>query len=112
MRPGRARRRLSGGGCGRGPTHTMSPARRLPVGAEVVPDGGVQFRVWAPRRRRVEVVLEKGPGDLPRSGPLAVELAPEGNGYFSGKVTAAGAGTLYRYRLDGEPTLLPVPASR
>src|SRR5436309_6945224 len=67
--------------------------RKLPVGAEVVP-GGVHFRVWAPARRRVEVVFEGG-------GP-AVELAPEGDGYFSGLAGGARAGSLYRYRLDGD----------
>src|SRR6267143_5736645 len=79
--------------------------RRLPVGAEVCPEGGVHFRVWATRRQRVEVVLEGGPKDTPGALPLAVALAPEAKapGYFSALVTAAGAGTLYRYRLDGGP---------
>jgi 1,4-alpha-glucan branching enzyme len=31
--------------------------RRLPVGAELT-DSGVHFRVWAPARRRVHVVIE------------------------------------------------------
>ena len=58
-------------------------ARRLPVGAEVVPGGGVHFRVWAPRHRSVEVVLEGGPGgDGSRSrsnrteGGMAISPAP------------------------------------
>jgi maltooligosyltrehalose trehalohydrolase len=85
-------------------------ARRLPVGAEVVP-GGVHFRVWAPARKSVEVVFE-GPT---RSRPGSLELTPEGNGYFSGLVEGAGAGALYRFRLDGgdgEEQLYPDPASR
>lgn len=84
--------------------------RRLPVGAEVLPGGGVHFRVWAPRRRKVEVVLEGGPGY--GGGPLAVELTPEGAGYFSGETREARAGTLYRYRLDDGGDLYPDPASR
>src|SRR5262245_41321190 len=86
----------------------MEQQRRLPVGAEPQPHGGVHFRVWAPRRRRVEVVLEAG------SAPAAVmnELTAEGNGYFSGLVRQAGAGTHYRYRLDGEDRLYPDPAAR
>jgi maltooligosyltrehalose trehalohydrolase len=80
------------------------PPRRLPVGAEVVP-GGVHFRVWAPRRRAVEVVLEGGLGQ-------AAPLEPDGGGYFSGHGTGAGAGTRYRYRLDGGRELYPDPASR
>jgi maltooligosyltrehalose trehalohydrolase len=77
--------------------------RRLPVGADPVPGGGVDFRVWAPKRRAVEVVIENGPG--------SARLQPEADGYFSGTVASAGPGTLYRYRLDGEKTL-PDPASR
>ena len=36
--------------------------RRLPVGAEVQASGGVHFRVWAPRRKRVEIMLEQDVG--------------------------------------------------
>jgi maltooligosyltrehalose trehalohydrolase len=73
------------------------------VGAELHPAAGVHFRVWAPRRKRVDVVLE---------GDESVHaLASEGNGYFSGDVAVARAGTLYRYRLDGGAAL-PDPASR
>src|SRR4051794_6605299 len=74
--------------------------RRYPVGAEVV-TGGVDFRVWAPKRRRVEVVLSDG----------AVELTPEPGGYFSGLAPQARDGSLYRYRLDGGDSF-PDPASR
>ena len=78
--------------------------RRLPVGAEPSPEGGVHFRVWAPRRRRVEVVFEDG-GD-------AVALRPEGGGYFAALAGEARAGDEYRFRLDGEQQLYPDPASR
>jgi len=88
------------------------PQRRLPVGAEVLPEGGVDFRVWAPRCKVVEAVIEGGPDHKPGGAPLAVELTPEAHGYFSGTVPAAGAGTLYRYRLDGGGQLYPDPASR
>jgi maltooligosyltrehalose trehalohydrolase len=67
-------------------------ARRLPVGAEVVPEG-VHFRVWAPKRKRVEVVFE-GAGRPP------LPLEPEEDGYFSGLAEGLEAGALYRFRLD------------
>jgi maltooligosyltrehalose trehalohydrolase len=76
--------------------------RRLPVGAEVQPGGGVHFRVWAPRHREVAVVVEGG-------GEVA--LAPENLGYWSAHLPAACAGQRYRYRLDGEGPF-PDPASR
>jgi maltooligosyltrehalose trehalohydrolase len=84
--------------------------RRLPVGAEVLPQGGVHFRVWATGCQRVVVVIEGGF----KSGvaALAIPLMPEGNGYFSGLVASAGAGRLYRYRLDETDVLYPDPASR
>jgi len=77
--------------------------RRLPVGAEPAPEGGVHFRVWAPRRRSVAVLL----------GGSATEhaLAPEEGGYFSGTVQDAQPGSTYRLLLDDE-TALADPASR
>jgi len=32
--------------------------RMLPVGAEVLPEGGVHFRVWASRAKRVAIGVE------------------------------------------------------
>ena len=81
-----------------------SGKRRVPVGAELCPAGGTQFRVWAPGREALEVVVEGKDG---RSYPLEREA----DGYFAGVVADACAGTLYRYRLDGEGPY-PDPASR
>jgi maltooligosyltrehalose trehalohydrolase len=78
--------------------------RRLPIGAEVQRDGRTHFRVWAPRRHTVEVVLEGPSRDT-------FALRSEGHSYFHGFAPAA-AGARYRYRLDGESTLYPDPASR
>jgi maltooligosyltrehalose trehalohydrolase len=80
--------------------------RRLPVGAEVLAGGGTHFRVWAPKRKKVEVIIESADGKS-----IAVELDPEPSGYFSGVAPQAQAGTLYRYRLDGGDSF-PDPASR
>lgn len=77
-------------------------ARRYPIGAELLPEGGAHFRVWAPGRRSVAVVLEDG-GEH--------RLSSEPGGYFSGRIAGAGAGTLYRYRLDDDGPW-PDPASR
>ncbi len=80
----------------------MTCTRRLPFGAEITADGA-HFRVWAPRRKRVEVLEEDG------GRPTA--LAPEDGGWFAGLVGGAGAGFRYRFRLDGTGAF-PDPASR
>lgn len=85
--------------------------RRLPIGAEVFPDAGVHFRVWAPSCKTVEVVLESGNGKGPFPHPLPIALAPEDNGYFSGIVTEVETGLLYSLMLDGKGPFAD-PASR
>lgn len=74
------------------------------LGSEARPEG-VQFRVWAPRRKRVDVVLEDG------GQQHNFPLQPQGDGYFGGLVAEARVGSRYRYRLDGG-NLFPDPASR
>lgn len=64
-----------------------------------------QARVWAPGRRTVEIVLERG------SRPRRVPLAPEPDGYFSGVLDDVRAGDRYRVAPDGEGPF-PDPASR
>src|SRR4051812_45873860 len=78
--------------------------RRLPIGAEVLRDGSVHFRVWAPRRNVVEVTFDD-------AQPL--RLDSERNGYFSGTSKHARAETRYRFRLDGDAGKeFPDPTSR
>ncbi len=90
----------------------MDPnGRRLPVGAEVMRGKGVVFRLWADQHRKVELVLEGGPGAQQKTS-LTIELASEGGGYFSALVPDAADGTLYRFRLDGNEKVYPDPASR
>jgi maltooligosyltrehalose trehalohydrolase len=82
-------------------------ARRLPVGAEASAVGaGVHFRIWAPNAKSMHVVLED---DDP---PSETAMQQEPNGYFSTFVRDAGAGSLYRYRLDASDDSYPDPASR
>jgi maltooligosyltrehalose trehalohydrolase len=83
-------------------------ARRWPVGAEVRPEGGAVFRVWAPAHREVAVVLEDVSGAVLVESPLQSEVG----GYFSSVVPQASIGSLYRFRLSGAGDLLPDPASR
>src|SRR5205807_5282329 len=71
----------------------------------------VHLRLWAPRRRRVEVVLETGPTLQPERQGRPAPLEAEEGGYFSGSLLEATDGTRYRYRLDGAE-MYPDPASR
>jgi maltooligosyltrehalose trehalohydrolase len=87
-------------------TQPIEVRRRFPVGAEIVRHAGVDFRVWAPDRTRVAVVLERG------THQSIVALASTGDGYFSGTAIGAFVGTRYRFRLDDDATLYPDPASR
>jgi maltooligosyltrehalose trehalohydrolase len=84
--------------------------RRFPVGSEIVGKEGVSFRVWSDTRRSIDVVLEGGPGV--GAAQVSFAMTREEDGYFSAIVPLAGAGTLYRFRLDKGDNLYPDPASR
>jgi maltooligosyltrehalose trehalohydrolase len=75
--------------------------RRYPVGAELV-GGTASFRVWAPERRSVSLVL----------GQDAIAMQREDGGYFSCRVDGLSPGARYSYRLDDEARLEADPASR
>src|SRR5262249_7282892 len=75
--------------------------RRLPVGAEIVNEG-VDFRGWAPFRRRVDVVIDES---------RLIPMHNEQNGYFSQNVDSVNPGAQYRFRLDGSE-LFPDSPSR
>src|SRR5689334_1027935 len=105
-RPGRNESCFSGG---MAPAQELSSrAPRWPAGAEVRPEGGTLFRVWAPAHREVAVVLEDPTGATLLERPLQ----PEADGYFSSLVDEASSGMLYRFRLSGSRDRFPDPASR
>jgi malto-oligosyltrehalose trehalohydrolase len=76
----------------------------MPFGAEVQPDGSVRFRLWAPAAKNVSLRLENVKTD-----PLP--LSPSSQGWFELTTNQAGAGSLYRFQIDGK-TEVPDPASR
>ena len=77
-----------------------TPAALAPFGATVT-DDGVRFCVWAPSARTVEIESD---GRLASTQRLA-------DGWYEHHAREAGAGTQYRYRIDGE-LFIPDPASR
>jgi maltooligosyltrehalose trehalohydrolase len=68
-------------------------------GPRLEPRGGVTFRLWAPSAERVDLVIDR---------PQPMERREEG--WFVLSVPTAGAGTRYRFRIDGELDV-PDPAS-
>ena len=78
-----------------------NPARKYPVGAELV-GSTASFRVWAPERRSVSLVL----------GGETIPMRREADGRFSCEVEGLGPGARYSYRLDDEARLEADPASR
>ena len=79
--------------------------RRLPVGAEVQPDGGTSFRVWCPDCQEAQLRLEVTQGIR-----AEIPLKTDGDGYFSFHLAEANPGMRYRYVLNGHA--YPDPASR
>src|SRR5438876_7517449 len=83
-------------------------SRRMPVGAEVSAAHGAHFRVWAPKHRKVTLIVEDETG----SALGEVPLRSESGGYFSLLEPTARAGTLYRFRLGDRADRFPDPVSR
>ena len=83
--------------------------RRYPIGAELIGEGRTHFRVWAPKAKRLDVVLESSPED--EAERTFHPLEAESGGYFSGAI-AADAGAFYRFRVNEAESFHPDPASR
>src|SRR5437867_1059333 len=73
-------------------------------GALALPGGSVRWRVWAPRAKRVDLVLIEG--EQQRRLPLTAEEY----GYFSRTEVGVDEGQRYAFSLDGGPER-PDPAS-
>jgi malto-oligosyltrehalose trehalohydrolase len=82
----------------------MNRSHAMPFGAQMVPDGSVRFRLWAPKAKEVAVVLENGESRV-------ISLSPRENGWFELTTSEAAAGSLYRFQIDGQ-IKVPDPASR
>ncbi len=78
-------------------------SHRMPFGAELLHDGSVRFRVWAPAAAFLHLALEGAAEPLPMT---AVD-----GGWHELVTAAASAGSLYRYVLPNG-LHVPDPASR
>lgn len=86
--------------------------RRWPIGAELQPDGGAHFRVWAPDHQQIQVVLDLASSNRKQPGGVKIRLKDESNGYFSGYAAEAEPGARYAFLIDRQKTRYPDPASR
>jgi len=86
----------------------MSTAKRCyPIGAEVIGENRTHFRVWAPKARELDVVVQYGP----KSQRTPHLLSPEQGGYYSGALDV-GVETRYWFRVNRGEKFYPDPASR
>ena len=85
------------------------PKRRYPIGAELIGPNETHFRVWAPKAKHVDIVLEESAAKSAKRAFHSMQ-AEEG-GYFSG-VANAGASACYRFRINNAEHYYPDPASR
>ncbi len=79
-------------------------AHDMPFGAQLLAGGGVRFRLWAPEAGRVTLLLDGG-------AACEVPLAGHDDGWHEAVIAEAGAGSRYRFRIDGG-LAVPDPASR
>src|ERR1700731_861821 len=84
-------------------------SRRYPIGAELIKPNQTHFRVWAPKAREVDLVLEDSADKNAKR--TFHPLAREEGGYFSG-VANVGDGAFYRFRVNKAEDFHPDPASR
>jgi maltooligosyltrehalose trehalohydrolase len=78
-------------------------SRRDPLLGAKADSEGIRFRLWAPKAKRVAVVVQGQDTSFP--------LDPEADGYFSAIVPEVRVGDRYKFRLD-EGDAFPDPASR
>ena len=73
----------------------------------LVDEKGTTFRVWAPERQRIELVIVDSECREQRTLPLV----RDSEGYYSAHAANVNAGALYFYRIDDDPRKYPDPAS-
>lgn len=81
------------------------PKWELDLGASIVGEGVVRFKVWAPLRERASVILS------PHCSRREIALQQDQVGYFHGVAGDVPVGGLYLYLLDND-LARPDPASR
>ncbi|HTZ94864.1 MAG TPA: malto-oligosyltrehalose trehalohydrolase [Terriglobales bacterium] len=82
----------------------MKRSHSMPFGAQILEDGSVCFRLWAPAAQSVDLHLQGDRNSL-------LPLKGLGRGWFELTTREASARTRYRFRINGKVEV-PDPASR
>ncbi len=85
----------------------MKHAHTMPFGARLLADGGARFSLWAPAAQQLSLWYRPS---LQAAGRVLPAVRMD-SGWWQANVADAGAGTLYRWRVDGKLDV-PDPASR
>ncbi len=83
----------------------MRRGHLMPFGAQLLDNGSVRFRLWAPAANRVDLCLRKGKTDHRE------QMTRQGGGWFEQVSNHASTGSRYRLSIDNE-LQVPDPASR
>lgn len=86
-------------------TENHAEAWRLDLGANILSDGNVRFKVWAPFCSRIDAKI------IRRGGNERIPLRQDDWGYFQAITDRASCGDRYAYVLDGRAER-PDPVSR
>lgn len=84
----------------------MSISRRYPIGAEIIPEKGVHFRIWAADHHEAFILI-KNKGQL-----IKHQMENEKNGYFSLLISDYPKEALYFFQFEDSSKQLSDPASR
>src|SRR5436190_15099795 len=77
--------------------------RRYPIGAEWIGENQTHVRVWAPKARELDVVVEYGQNSQRTFHPLS----PEQGGYYAGALDV-GVDTRYWFRVNSGEKFIPI----
>lgn len=91
------------------PLESARKSRRYPIGAELIGPDETHFRLWAPKAKHVDLVVEESTAKNAKR--TFHPLTAEPQGYFSGNAPV-GADALYRFRVNKAEHFHPDPASR
>ncbi|MDB5820807.1 MAG: malto-oligosyltrehalose trehalohydrolase [Rhizobacter sp.] len=89
--------------------HGTIGGHTMPFGTVMAEGGGVEFRLWAPNAKTVDVMIASQPGAEDTSTATSAKRGD--GGWFTALIADAAAGTRYKFRIDGD-LQVPDPASR